>query len=287
MLIYLKKLTNPIVWKKQFFTRFTEPLHLNVLSVFVALFGSFRSKVIFDLILRPQHAFAILEAADQAKKLGRRGVTLIEFGVANGEGLLNICHIAKQVQKVTGIEFRIFGFDTGQGMPPPESYKDHPDLYQEGDYAMDVELLKSRLPQHAKLLIGDIQHTIPEFLKDLSPEFPIGFISVDVDYYSSTKQAMKCFVAQPELYLPRVHLYFDDLEDPVHNSYCGELLAIREFNEHEAFRKIEKHAFFKVNRIFKNARWIDHMYTLHVLDHPTRATLVQSRKKEVIKNYYL
>ena len=78
---------------------------------------------------------------------------------------------------------------------------------------------------------------------------------------------------KPESYLPQVVVYVDDLEFMSHNSWCGEMAAIHEFNEQEEFRKIEKHAFLRGFRIFKNARWIDHMYQAHILDHPIRNAL--------------
>jgi hypothetical protein len=74
-----------------------------------------RSKVDFDLIVRPQHAFCLLTAADQAIKYGYKSVTALEFGVANGAGLQNICEVAALVTRATGVEFQIAGFDTGQG----------------------------------------------------------------------------------------------------------------------------------------------------------------------------
>ena len=51
-----------------YYERLSEPLHLNAISAFVALFGSFRRKVEYDLVLRPQNAFGILKAADSAKR---------------------------------------------------------------------------------------------------------------------------------------------------------------------------------------------------------------------------
>ena len=82
-------------------------------------------------------------------------------------------------------------------------------------------------------------------------------------------------------------MYLDDLEHPSHNSWCGERLAIGEFNERNKLRKIEQHAFLKSYRIFRNARWIDHMFTVHVLDHASRVTLVQERPSTVLTNPYL
>src|SRR5471032_3447945 len=100
---------------KVFVERLTEPLHLNILSLFVALFGSYRAKVDFDLVVRQQYAFPILFAADQAKKHGYRKVTLVELGVASGAGLLTMCRIAERTTQATGIEFRIVGFDSEIG----------------------------------------------------------------------------------------------------------------------------------------------------------------------------
>jgi hypothetical protein len=45
---YYKRLFLPRVWRKVFYERLTEPIHLNILSLFVLALGSFRSKVEFD-----------------------------------------------------------------------------------------------------------------------------------------------------------------------------------------------------------------------------------------------
>ena len=50
--VFLKKLTEPRIWNRLFCERLSEPLHMNFLSLFVALFGTFRTKVGFDLVLR-------------------------------------------------------------------------------------------------------------------------------------------------------------------------------------------------------------------------------------------
>jgi hypothetical protein len=43
-------------WVERFRERLTEPLHLNIASAFVAAFGSYRTKVDFDLIRRRHYA---------------------------------------------------------------------------------------------------------------------------------------------------------------------------------------------------------------------------------------
>jgi hypothetical protein len=183
---FLRRLMTPGKLRKVFVERLTEPIHLNVLSLFVALFGSYRARVDFDLVIRQQYAFPILYTAESARKYGLEAITIIEFGVAGGGGLFNMCSIAERTRKATGIEFRVVGFDTGKGMPPAIDYRDLPEEFREGDFPIDVELLTRSLPPFAKLVIGDVHDTVPVFLAEVSPNAPIGFVSVDLDYYSST-----------------------------------------------------------------------------------------------------
>lgn len=283
----LRKLAHPYIWKRIFFERLTEPLHLNLLTIPVAVFGNLRSRINFDLVLRHHNAYATLRCADIARELGLREVTLIEFGVAAGAGLLNMCEIARQVTHATGIEFRIVGFDTGRGMPPPQSYRDHPELYQEGDFPMDQEAIRRALPSNAELVLGDIDVNVADFLKHVSAAAPIGYIVVDVDFYHSARDSLRVLLGAPEQYLPRTFVYLDDLEDESHNRWCGEQLAVDEFNEQNVMRKIERHRFLRGYRIFRNARWIDHMMICHVLDHATRNTLTGKSSAAVLSNPYL
>src|SRR3954451_203201 len=125
--LLLSKLRKPRVWRRLLVERAAEPVHLNLVSLFVLAFGSYRAKVDWDLVVRPHYAYAILKAADLAKAQGVRHVTLVEFGVASGAGLMNMATIAQGVTETTGVRFTIHGFDTGQGMPPAQDYRDHPD----------------------------------------------------------------------------------------------------------------------------------------------------------------
>lgn len=280
-----KKLLKTHIWRKILLERLTEPLHLNFLSGLVALLGSYRSKVAFDLIVRQPYAFSLLSAADYAKKLGIPAVTAVEFGVAAGAGLLNLCEIAARTTTVTGINFKVVGFDSGKGMPPPRDYRDHPDFYGTGDFPMDKEALLKKLPPNASLVFGDISETAPEFISSLSIREPIGFVSIDLDYYWSTVYALKILEGEPGHYLPLTFMYFDDVGYPEHNKWCGELLALEEFNSLHNMRKITPFNFLREKRIFKNASWIAHMYTLHVLDRPQRSS--ERAARQVHDNPYL
>ena len=108
----LKKLMQPYIWKRLLYERLSEPIHLNLLALFVGLFGSYRQKIDFDLVIRQQHAYALLNIADQANALGLERVSVFEFGVAAGAGLLNLQEIASKLTTVTGIGVRRSGGPT-------------------------------------------------------------------------------------------------------------------------------------------------------------------------------
>jgi hypothetical protein len=269
--------------------RLTEPLHLNIASLFVGMFGSYRTKVALDLIIRPQYAYSILRAAEQAIEYDIYKLTIIEFGVASGAGLFNMCRIAERTSKATGVQFRVVGFDTGVGMPAPIDYRDHPEQWQQGDFPMvEIERLRRALPCNAELIIGDLANTLPPFLDTVSAEQPIGFIAVDVDYYSSTKSALKVFNSSFDKYLPATLIYLDDIDHICSNEWAGELLAVSEFNSENELRKIAPFALLRSHRIFKNPQWIDHIYIAHVHDHAFRSSKSsRARSSFIIPNEYI
>ena len=263
-----KRLMKPHIWRRIFVERLAEPLHLNLLSIPVALFGSFRAKVDFDLCVRHHLAYGLLRAADLAKQEGINRITAIEFGVANGAGLVNMADLANKVTLATGVKIDLFGFDTGKGMPPPIDYRDHPEGYSTGDYPMtDRAALLARLDGRATVIFGEVAETVPQFLETCPS--PIGFVSMDLDYYSSTLDALNVFSSpNPENYLYWVTLYADDVQWETHNPSCGEMLAMREFTTNNPLRAIHPYNFLRPTRIFQRARWIDQMYICHILDHP-------------------
>jgi len=281
-----RRLWEPGVIRRIFLERLTEPIHLNLLSGFVALLGSLRTKVDFDLIVRQHTAFGLLKAADNAKELGIDVLTVIEFGVANGAGLLNICEVGKRITDVTGVDFDVVGFDTGLGMPLAKDFRDHPEYFSQGDYPLkDKDLLLKNLPNNARIEFGNLEDTVGIFLTDVRA--PIGFISVDLDYYCSTVNALTIFNGPSDLYLPMVVMYFDDVHLEGHNRYCGELLAIENFNSGHDLRKITKFNFLKQRRIFRNANWIEQMYLCHIFDHAWRTKSLKAKRGKILTNPYL
>lgn len=213
----------------------------------------------------------MLRAADVAKFFGKKRVTAIEFGVASGAGLLNMISLASAVEKETGVEFRIIGFDSGRGLPKVEGYKDHPEIWSSGDFATENrDSLVRKLNGRAEIIWGDIANSVGPFTDALDPAAPLGFISIDVDIYSAAKAALKCLTGRSEIYNPAVSMYFDDVSFFFANNWAGELAAIAEFNEEHAFRKIGRDRSLPGHRAVMAEGWYSAMYVCHILDHEAR-----------------
>ena len=279
-----KKLGERRIWRRIYIERLGEPIVYNLVSIFVSLFGSVKQKIDYDLILRQPYAFCILEAALLAKKHGVPRITLIEFGVANGAGLLNLCDISKMVSKETGMEFDIVGFDAGEGMPPARDYRDHPEKYFTGDFPVtDRNKLLGKLPPNANIIFGDIKNSLKSFSNQLSS--PIGVICIDVDYYWSTKESLDVFLMGSDKYLPMVYTYFDDVQDIDDNEFCGELCAVKEFNADPShpMRRLARANFLNELRIFKRAIWHKQIFLGHIFDNESRSIAYIEANREGIR----
>lgn len=217
----------------------------------------------------PQYAYGILHAAVLARKLKINSIIAAELGVAGGNGLLELERLGTTIGLERQVDIKTIGFDLGSGMPEPVDYRDMPYIWQRGFFKMDEELIRSRLTS-TSLIIGNIAETGPSFMATALE--PIGFLSFDLDYYSSTVSAMQSLLNdEPERYLPRVFCYFDDtigFHEELHSEFTGELLAIREFNISHPRRKLAKVNGLRYKLLPLDEPWIDAMYVLHIFDHP-------------------
>ncbi len=233
--------------------------------------GSFREREAYGLISRPNYAYGLLRAADTARFFGKKAVTVCEFGVATGRALSNMATLAATIESETGVSLRIVGFATGKGLPAPRGYKDHPELWSGGDFAMgDPEELKRQLGGKVELVLGDIADTIDRFTASLTPTCPLGFVSIDVDIYTGTVAALRGLAGAADLYLPAMSFYFDDVGSYFSNEYCGELCAIAEHNLAHPMRAICVDRSLPGRRPESFMPWHRSMYVCHVLDHPHR-----------------
>ena len=216
---------------------------------------------------RAHYTWGMAHAAYLAHHLNIPAITAIELGVAGGDGLVAMDRAAQAIQQALDVHIHVVGFDSGQGLPKPQDYRDLPNLWTQGDFAMDEAALRQRL-QHADLILGLVEKTIPQFLASQAP--PIGFIAFDLDYYSSTRAAMALLEAPHHRLLPRIQCYFDDILGFTFADFNGERLAIREFNQQHPQRQISPiyGARFYVPRRYMHANWTEKLFLAHILDHP-------------------
>lgn len=259
----LRTLTYPIPLRVLILTRLFQSRVFRNLPLF-----DYKTRLDFDFLARPHYGYCMYRAALQARELGYKTISVIEFGVGAGNGLLDAEYHKLCIGKLFDIELKLYGFDLGEGLPPPLDYRDMPHFWAEGQYQMDVEALKERM-RHSELIIGDVRETAKSFIKDHQPP-PLGAIFFDLDYYSSTKAAFSVLNATSQTRLPRIFSYFDDiigLEFEEFHPFGGELLAINEFNEdHERIKIAREEGLARKRKI--PASWNDQIFVIHDFDHP-------------------
>lgn len=231
---------------------------------FIKKFGSYQQRIKIGAVNRPDYGYCVYNAAVLAKKLKYKRISVLEFGVAKGNGLLNLEYHATEAAKLFGVEIEIYGFDTGEGLPEPLDYRDLPYHWKKGFYKMDVPALQAKLKK-AKLVLGDVKDTSMDFFEKYNPA-PIAAIAYDLDFYSSTVIALKMLEAGEKYYLPRIFCYFDDVigtEIELYNDFIGERLAINEFNLAHTDIKLGLPYHFLENKVTQpwfNKIWIGHFF---------------------------
>jgi hypothetical protein len=68
----------------------------------------------------------VYRAADLAHRLKVPAISVIEFGVAGGQGLFELEKLAQLMGAHFAVPISVIGFDTGTGMPDPVDYRDLP-----------------------------------------------------------------------------------------------------------------------------------------------------------------
>jgi hypothetical protein len=229
--------------------------------------GSWEQRAQFDALPYSQYATGLQIACTYAQWFGKKEITAIEFGVAGGNGLIALAQHARQIQRRTGIKVGVVGFDTGSGLPGVEDWRDAPWLYSPGDYPGDLASLHARLAGRARLVVGDIRDTFPEWLR--SATAPMGFISIDVDYYSSTAAILTALATcAPQSLLPIASVYLDDILCFGVPRCAGELAAIEEFNRDNSARQFDRADWVGEFRPFREALWLKRLFDLYCFDHP-------------------
>ncbi len=227
---------------------------------------SSKTRALWELSERPAYLLGVLTAAEQALKQKVSEISVIEFGVAGGKGLVTLQSEAEVVERETGVRIKVYGFDMGaQGLPAfIGDYRDHPDGWRPGDYPMDESALRSKLTNRTNLILGNVRDTVRGFFQNFQPP-PIGFVSFDLDLYSSTRDALQIFILPEKRTLLHVPLYFDDIGFLFNHKFAGVLLAINEFNEKNNHVKIDRWHGAREGRPFPERPFLDKLYVAHDL----------------------
>lgn len=260
---------------------------------FVALVRAF--KVIRIRIARPLHfgthdaaAYAVLTggilrnikapyllgsviAAVQARMAGYGGVVLVEFGVASGGGLRQLASVASLIERHLDLKVIVIGFDGGDGLPVLHGAEDHPELWEANQFPMVSRdaLLRDFESTTRRLVLGDIAATIGQLDGLDCSVYRLGFVSVDVDLYSSTIPILaylgRCDTAQ---LVPAPVVHFDDVHVAwTYSVLAGEERAIEEFNRTHEHRHLDLKD--------RDLR----LFALSCLDHPVRTGAEPTREK--------
>ncbi len=96
--------------------------------------GSYKQRLSMGAVDRPHYGHCVYNAAVLAKKLGYSRMSVLEFGVAEGNGLVILEYHAQEVSRQLSIDIDIYGFDTGEGLPEPSDYRDLPYFWKKGDF---------------------------------------------------------------------------------------------------------------------------------------------------------
>ena len=216
---------------------------------------------------RANYTWPLLHAAAVAARTGMQRISVLEFGVAGGAGLIALETTALAAEAHLGLKIDVYGFDTGTGLPAPVDVRDAPFAAARGYFPMDEPRLRARL-KRAQLVLGDVSDTLPAWLS--SEPSAIGFVSFDLDYYTSTRDALALFEAHPDRIMPRVMCYFDDVHGYPWGDCNGARRAIIEFNEGSPRRNIAQLHGLRYVLPFSefNERWTDAIYVAHLFDHP-------------------
>ena len=265
----------------------TQPLPLRTVILRKLLrrwpIGSYETRLRAGAVHRPHYGWCTYHAAAQAKALGHKAVTVAEFGVAGGNGLVCLCQHRDEIQERLGIEINVVGFDSGTGLPASNDARDLLYCWPPGSYVMDRDALEKRIGNQARLFLGNVDATVETWRPDA--QAPLGAVMFDLDYFSSTARALT--VLTTKNVLPRVWCYFDDVcGGPVEatTERAGEREAIRQFNLASERRTIKDHispAFAFKGKITEP--WHQHIYLYHRATHPDYSVCVTGEKQNELR----
>lgn len=243
--------------------------------------GSYEARLSAGAVERPHYGWCVYYAARQAKALGYKAITVVEFGVAGGNGMVCLCKHKKAIEREVGIEILVVGFDTGSGLPASGDRRDILYCWPEGSFVMDRAALEKRIDGRAQLVLGDVAKTVATWQP--APHAPVGAVMYDLDYYSSTMSALTLLTK--DNVLPRVWCYFDDVcagPEEALTDIVGERAAIADFNLSLDRKKLNDN--ISLVHCFKSTQpqwWHQQIYVYHRINHPAYDTRITGNRDQL------
>jgi O-methyltransferase len=162
--------------------------------------------------------------------------TYYEFGTGWGGTLASFMLAAERIcneRKLSANDFRVFAFDSFEGLPESDHPADRHGGWGAGAFANAAEIIQQKMDTHpfAKqveitYVKGYFKDTLTDALALKLEQFPPSVVTVDVDFYTSTKDVLywiNNFIASGAL------IYFDDIWAFHGHPQYGQIRAIREF----------------------------------------------------------
>jgi hypothetical protein len=217
----------------------------------------------------PQYLYGLLTAARTALAVGSDSFTAMEFGVAGGNGLRALERHAEYIERRFPVTVTVFGFDSGAGMLPTSEPRDCAFALPPGAFAMDEARLRASLSR-AKLVLGPVEKTIGSFMASAAARQlpPIGFVSIDLDVFAGTLAALHGIASDAKRLLPRVAMYFDDLNGYPYTSEDSEWAAISAFNKNSESKIGQVRLSHQLGGTARIQAWPHQFFMLNVFDHP-------------------
>src|SRR3954466_15984634 len=73
---------------------------------------------------RAHYVWGVMQAARLAVVLGLTSISVLELGVAGGNGLLSLEDIVERIKQEYELDIETYGFDMGKGLPKPADHRD-------------------------------------------------------------------------------------------------------------------------------------------------------------------
>lgn len=174
------------------------------------------------------HLAASIDSTLISQQRKRRPPNYYEFGTGSGGTLQKALAVLKKYP-----DSRIFLFDSFEGLPEPRDGRDAHACWTKGEFSYSEEYIAGLIrrngfdPARVRFVKGFFENSLtPDLGRELRSH-PPAFVTIDVDYYSSTVQALDFLMP---LLASGTVIYFDDLWAFDGHPEHGQLKAISEFN---------------------------------------------------------